>query len=91
MELICIFYSTRILSLLTIHAANFQYKSQLLNPHTLVGTITSINTPNAFPAEANLTITYDEPITVAGGILGAVNQNQITVENTFILVKGRVL
>ena len=58
---------------------------------TLVGTITSINTPNAFPAEANLTITYDEPITVAGGILGAVNQNQITVENTFILVKGRVL
>ena len=61
------------------------------NLNTLIGTITAINTPNAFPAEANLIITYDEPITVAGGINGAVDQNQITVENTFILVKGRVL
>lgn len=58
---------------------------------TLVGTITEINTPDATPPEATITITYDEPIEIAGGTLGAINQNQITVENTFILVKGRVL
>lgn len=55
------------------------------NLDSTIGTITAINTPDAVPPEAIVTISYEEPISVTGA------GGQITVENIFTLAKGRVL
>lgn len=61
------------------------------NLNSIVGTVTEINTPVSNPPEIEVFILYDEPLSVAGGTLGDADENQITAENTFTLVKGRVL
>ena len=66
------------------------------NLNEIIGVVTGINTFNAnpngiAPQELEVTITYNQPILVAGTVLPDGTSGQITAENTFTLAKGRVL
>jgi hypothetical protein len=60
-----------------------------------IGTVTDIYPPLTtipFPSEIDVTIEYDNGIIDVNTVVGTVvTTSQITVENTFILAKGRVL